>query len=484
MAFSSLSFLFVFLPAVLLAYGLVPTSWRNALLLAASLLFYAWGGGVFVILLLISTIVDFTAGRCVVRGHRLESRAWVRSGVALSVVVNLGLLAYFKYAGFIAAQIDRLTSPFLWSGGPMGESAWASIVLPIGISFYTFQSMSYTIDLAQRRAQPVERLRDFALYVTLFPQLVAGPIVRYHELSEQLNNHPQSLSLFVYGVVRFSHGLVKKIVVADAAGVVADAAFALPAEELTAASAWLGAAAYTVQIYFDFSGYSDMAIGLAALFGFRLPENFRRPYSALSITDFWRRWHMSLSRFFRDYLYIPFGGSRRGALRTAYHLWIVFLLVGLWHGAAWTMVLWGAYHGLLLSIERLTNQRASGSDRVSWKPIRRLVVALLVLFGWVLFRAQDLDQARYFYAAMVGFDAANGSFTTPLREALTHRNVLFLVLGLAAHLLPGRFVAGPWLLGSARGQRVARLALLLIALPYALVSAASGSFSPFLYFQF
>ena len=482
MVFSSLTFLFVFLPGVLLAYRFAPERWRNALLLASSLLFYAWGGGFFVVLLLVSTVVDYVAGRCVLRGHRQSSRAWVRGGVALSMMVNLGLLAYFKYAGFIATQIQGLTASFDWLPS-METAAWTSIVLPIGISFYTFQSMSYTIDLAQGRARPVERLLDFALYVSLFPQLIAGPIVRYHELAEQLRHHPQSRSLFAEGVVRFSHGLVKKIIIADAAGAVANTAFALPATELTMASAWLGAAAYTVQIYFDFSGYSDMAIGLAAMFGFRLPENFRRPYSALSMTDFWRRWHMSLSRFFRDYLYIPLGGSKQGHLATARNLWIVFLLVGLWHGAAWTMVLWGAYHGLLLSIERLSGQRPVEGDEASWRFFRRLLVTLLVLLGWVLFRAENLTQAMHFYAAMAGF-GADGALAAEVKLALTHRHTLLLVLGLAAHFLPGHFVGGRWLLGDGRKPQLARLALLLVALPYALILAASGSFSPFLYFQF
>ncbi|MEM8996706.1 MAG: MBOAT family O-acyltransferase [Acidobacteriota bacterium] len=479
MVFSSLTFLFVFLPPVLAGYKVLPQAARRAFLLAASLLFYAWGGGFFVVLLLASTAVDYAAGRRVAAGVEAGDRGRVRSGVAFSVGVNLGLLGYFKYANFLVGEINRVSAVL-----GLGEIAWTSVALPIGISFYTFQSMSYTIDLARGRARPARSLVDFALYVALFPQLIAGPIVRYHELDGQLRAPArQPPGLFADGVVRFSHGLVKKVVIADAAGAVANAAFAVPGAGLTTADAWLGVVAYHVQIYFDFSGYSDMAIGLGAMFGLRLPENFERPYSALSVTDFWRRWHQSLSRWFRDYLYIPLGGSRGTAAETTRNLWLVFLLVGLWHGATWMFVLWGIYHGALLAFERWTGQRPAGDEVAGMPVLRRAVVALLVLAGWVLFRGQDLSQAGNFFAAMAGFGAGQG-LSPAVAEALTHRHLLLLALGVAVHALPGHFVTGPWLLGVGRAPRLARWLLLLSALPYALVLVASGSFSPFLYFQF
>ncbi|MGI8876621.1 MAG: MBOAT family O-acyltransferase [Egibacteraceae bacterium] len=476
MVFSSLEFLFAFLPVTLGAYWLAPRRARNTVLLVASLAFYTWGGGAFVFALLGVIAANFVLGFAVARRGDRSAERRRRWGVAAAVLVNMGLLAYFKYANFFVGQVDGLRGAL-----DLGSTDWAAVTLPIGISFFTFQAMSYTVDVARGTRVPLRNPIDFALYVALFPQLIAGPIVRFHEISDQLGNRRAGMDAFAEGAVRFTHGLVKKIVVADAVAVVADAAFATPPGELNAVTAWLGVTAYTLQIYFDFSGYSDMAIGLGRMFGFRFPENFARPYSAVSVTDFWRRWHMTLSNWFRDYLFIPLGGSRDGSGRTYRNLWIVFLLTGLWHGAAWTFVAWGAYHGALLVAERFMEQRPTGSTNLV--PLRRAATLLAVMVGWVLFRAETLTGALGYLRAMV----APGSLEIVPRvaEVLDVRVTLVLALASLVVLLPRHLVLGPTL-ERARGAApaVARLAVLGLALPYALLLMAGGSFSPFLYFRF
>ena len=472
MVFSSVTFLFFFLPICLGGYYLLGRRLRNGWLLFSSLVFYTWGGGALVSLLIVSTVVDYAMGWVVSSGVKSNKRRLIRLGVFGSVVVNLGLLSYFKYANFFVEQLNSLG---------FGDIAWDSVVLPIGISFFTFQSMSYTIDVARGRVEHLRNPFDFALYVTLFPQLVAGPIVRFHEISDQLLTRTLSLDSFALGAARFSHGLAKKVLIADSVAPIADAAFGAEAAGLGPAAAWLGIAAYTIQIYFDFSGYSDMAIGLGAMFGFTFPENFRRPYSAVSITDFWRRWHITLSNWFRDYLYIPLGGSRRGPLRTAGNLWIVFVLTGIWHGANWTFLLWGVYHGAWLITERLTGQR-SLDGRVTWAPIRRAVTLLAVMVGWVLFRSTGAGQAIDYIASMF---SAGGITPEAMTSALDTRAIVAMALGAASVLIPGDVVGGLLVTGwrGAKGAAV-RLAEVAVALPYVMIIVASGSFSPFLYYQF
>ena len=476
MTFSSLEFLFLFLPVSLGLYALAPRRAKNSVLLAVSLIFYTWGGGAFVIILAVSVFVDYFAGRLVAWALEHDHSGYRALGVSLSVSVNLLLLGYFKYANFVVEQFNSLGTAL-----GLGQIAWTTIGLPIGISFFTFQSMSYTLDLARGRAEPLHNPVDFALYVALFPQLICGPIVRYHEIAEQIRQRTVGLDEFSEGAMRFVHGLVKKVVLADAAGAVADAAFAVPSGQLNSASAWLGVSAYTLQIYFDFSGYSDMAIGLGRLFGFSIPENFRRPYSAISITDFWRRWHITLSSWLRDYLYIPLGGSRGGPSATYRNLTIVFVLCGIWHGAAWQFLAWGAFHGALLVVERITDQRPVGEAAAAWW--RRPLVLLLVMLGWVIFRADSIAQAADVYRAMFSFSGAG--LIPAVAEALTGRVFAILVLASAVVLLPRDFVAGP-LIARGRGVTVVVLRGLVLGLgaPYATLLVASGTFSPFLYFQF
>jgi alginate O-acetyltransferase complex protein AlgI len=477
MVFSSVTFLFFFLPICLGGYFLLRPRWRNGWLLLASLVFYTWGGGALVSLLLVSTAVDYAMGWLVASGVSTGNRGRVRIGVGGSVAANVALLGYFKYANSLVEQLNAFGAHFGFD-----RIAWTSVVLPIGISFFTFQSMSYTIDVAKGRVEHLRNPLDFALYVALFPQLVAGPIVRFHEISAQLTKRVVTLDGFALGATRFAHGLAKKVLIADSVAPIADAMFGAAPGDLTAVNAWLGVLAYTVQIYFDFSGYSDMAIGLGAMFGFRFPENFRRPYSAISVTDFWRRWHITLSNWFRDYLYIPLGGSRRGPARTMANLWIVFLIVGLWHGANWTFVLWGAYHGMLLVTERLTGQRPVGDEPVSWVALRRAGVLLAVMLGWVLFRSPTTGYAASYVGAMF---SAGGIPLDTVTTVFTTRAVLALALGATTVLTPRSFVGGialsRW--GGWRGVTV-RFAEVAVALPFALVIVASGSFSPFLYYQF
>lgn len=476
MVFSSVTFLFFFLPICLGGYFLIGPRWRNNWLLLSSLAFYTWGGGALVVLLIISTTVDYAMGWVVGSGVTTGNRLRIRLGVTGSVLVNLALLSYFKYANFFVEQLNGLGQRF-----GLEEIAWTSVVLPIGISFFTFQSMSYTIDVARGRVPHLRNPLDFALYVTLFPQLVAGPIVRFHEISHQIHEREVGVERFAQGAVRFAHGLAKKVLIADAVAPVANAAFDSTLAEIGPAAAWLGIVAYTIQIYFDFSGYSDMAIGLGTMLGFDFPENFRRPYSAVSITDFWRRWHITMSNWFRDYLYIPLGGSRRTSGRTLANLWIVFVMTGIWHGANWTFLLWGLYHGFLLMAERVTKQRPVGQE-ASWAPLRRAGVLLAVMLGWVLFRSPSASAAWDYLGAMF---TLGGITPEALIDATDTRALLAIGIGAASVLVPGSVVGGLVVTGwrGLRGVAV-RVAEIAVAFPLTLVVVASGSFSPFLYYQF
>jgi len=348
-------------------------------------------------------------------------------------------------------------------------------------AFFTFQKLSYTIDVYRGRCQAVTNPIDFAMYVALFPQLVAGPIVRFRDVQRQITERVESWDAFYTGALRFTWGLSKKVILADTCGRFADWAFSLPDSALDATSAWIGALSYTLQIYLDFSAYSDMAIGLGMIFGFRFLENFNRPYSAVSLTDFWRRWHISLSRWFRDYLYIPLGGNRRGTPRTYLNLIIVFLLCGLWHGANWTFVVWGAYHGCFLVVERFTGLRRVSENR--WRGLRRLTTLFVVTCGWVIFRSDNLLHAGMFYKAMFGFAAAVQPVS--LSALFDLKNTLFLVLSASALILPAGGMDAEPLIGERRWlSATAGIVLLLILLPWCAAILASGSLNPFIYYRF
>ena len=392
MVFSSLPFLFFYLPVVLLIYKLTPLKLRNLFLLLASLFFYGWGEPVYILIMFLSTAVDYTHGMLVERWRSDDRKA--RLAVASSVFFNLAILVFFKYWDFIAGNVNALTGLNLPIFG---------IPLPIGISFYTFQTMSYTIDV-YRQSAPVQRnVITFGAYVTLFPQLIAGPIIQYKTVAEQLVSRTENLEKFVSGVRRFTVGLAKKVLLANAIGELWDQALA--SQSLTVAGAWLGLAAYAFQIYFDFSGYSDMAIGLGRMFGFHFEENFNYPYLSKSVTEFWRRWHMSLSGWFRDYVYIPLGGSRAGTAKQVRNILLVWTLTGLWHGAAWNFLLWGLYFGVLLLGEKFWWGKAL--ERAP-SPLRHLYAMVIVVLGWVLFRCEGLSAVGSYLGAMFGLSGGAG----------------------------------------------------------------------------
>ncbi|MCA8975689.1 MAG: MBOAT family protein [Planctomycetes bacterium] len=394
MVFSSSIFLYAFLPAFLVLYFLSPHRLRSLTTALGSFVFYGWWKPEFVLLLLFSSVVDFWLGGRIVR-DREHGRGHGRRWVVASAVVNLGLLGYFKYANFGVESFRAL----LQALGFAGDFEWAQIVLPIGISFYTFQTMSYTIDLYRGEVQPAERFVDFLCYVSMFPQLVAGPIVRYSVVEQELRSRQVTWQKVRQGVLFFQCGLAKKILIADTLARFANGTFDT-VEAVHCLDAWLGAVGYAFQIYFDFSGYSDMAIGLGLMLGFHFPINFDSPYKADGITDFWRRWHISLSTWLRDYLYVPLGGNRKGPLRTYVNLTLTMLLGGLWHGAAWNFLAWGGYQGFWLVVERLSGRRPWYG--MAPRLLRVAITFVLVLFGWVLFRARDLGHAVSFASTMLG----------------------------------------------------------------------------------
>ncbi len=463
MVFSSIPFLFYFLPAVLLCYFLVPArlrQGRNLVLLLASLLFYFYGEPRGIALMLLSIAGNYLfAFRLAGRRRRL----WL----ILAVGFNLAILGVFKYADFAVQNLNRL---------PGVELPLPGIVMPIGISFFTFQGMSYLFDVYRGRVPAQRNLLYVATYISMFPQLVAGPIVRYETVAGALEARRESLSDAAAGAGHFVRGLAKKMLLANAMGEIADALFAADPAVLAAPTAWVGAAAYAFQIFFDFSGYSDMAIGLGRIFGFAFPENFSYPYAARSVTEFWRRWHMSLSGWFRDYVYIPLGGSRRGLKRQLVNILIVWALTGLWHGAAWNFVGWGLWFALLLILEKLFLLRAL--DRAP-RVFGHVYTLLCVLLGWVLFRSPTLPHAAGYFAALLRPAApdAGGQALYYLRQYLPEWLACLLFSLPVIPALRRRFEARRWYAPAA-----AVLTLLLLAL--SLLSVVSSSFNPFLYFRF
>ena len=478
MVFSSITFLFLFLPVVIVLYYVLPRRARNGLLLAASLLFYAWGAGWVVLVLVASIAWNYVTGRQIERARDDGRPRVARRLLAVGVVANVAALVWFKYANFGVGTLDAVLG-----GLGLPTMPWAAVLLPIGISFYTFHSLSYLIDVFRGTARHLVNPLDFALYIAFFPQLIAGPIVRFHEIRDQLVRRTETSALFVAGVYRFAHGLGKKVLIADTVAPVSDAVFATPVAELGTAAAMLGIVAFAVQLYFDFSGYSDMAIGIGLMFGIKLPENFARPYASRSVTEFWRRWHMSLSRWFRDYLYIPLGGNRGSTLETYRNLIIVFLVTGLWHGAAWTFVLWGAYHGTLLLIERVLGigrdptASSRGSDLIG-----QARTVTLVLLGWVMFRAASVPDAIGYLESLF---RPGVPLSAEVSLALDPLAMLALAAGAISVILPASWVTGVRLeFDRSRRVGVLRAAEFGLVLPVALIFAAAGGFSPFLYFQF
>ena len=475
MVFSSNIFLFLFLPAYLLAYYLTPCRYRSWTILVGSCVFYGWWRVDFLFLFAGVILWNYLVGRMIdTCGSRSPAaRHWVTAGIA----VDLMILGYFKYAGFGISAINQVLASLGLQ--PLGS---LEIILPVGISFYIFQAISYLVDVYRGDTAATRRFIDFAAFIALFPQLIAGPVLRYKDLAGQFRSRTHSVEKFSEGSGRFMQGFIRKVFIADTLAPLVDHCFRLA--HPTTADAWLGSLAYGVQLYFDFSGYSDMAIGLGLMMGFRFVENFNQPYFSHSITEFWQRWHISLSTWLRDYLYIPLGGNRGGMARTCRNLFVTMLLGGFWHGANWTFLAWGGWHGLWLALERATGNAVRESRRI--RPMRLAWTNLLILVGWVLFRSDDLGRAGTMLGAMFSFDLSGLSLV--FREEITGLQVATLVLACGVILVSGIWqrLDHAMLPGLVRRGAV-RYASALFLPPLfwlSILKLSAQSYSPFLYFQF
>ncbi len=480
--FSSLVFIYLFLPLTLAGNFLLPRRARNAWLFAASMLFYAWGEAWYSAVILTSIAANWGLGLAI-QATRADGRRgwWILAG---GVTANLALLGIYKYANFVSDNLSAVAVAF--GGQPFGL---APVHLPIGISFFTFQAISYLVDIHRGDVKAERSPIAFGMYKSLFPQLIAGPIVRYRDVAAEIPDRRVTTEDLAAGITRFVVGLGKKVLIANTVAASADHVFDLPAADLTTGLAWFGVACYSLQIYFDFSGYSNMAIGLGRMLGFHFPENFAHPYAAQSIRDFWRRWHISLSTFFRDYVYIPLGGNRLGAVRSALNLSLVFVLCGFWHGASWAFVVWGAFHGACLSAERLGLDRLVGRLPL---PLRWAYTMLLVMIGWVFFRCETLSHAGAVLTAMAGCGATATDTIGSWQGAIDGQVVLTMVIGVVAALgLPVavydrsaarlRTAGSSW---SEGGLQLARIAFVAVVLHASTVTLVSSGFNPFIYYRF
>lgn len=475
MVFSSITFLVYFLPIFLLAYHLTPNKLKNACILIFSIVFYAWGGPKFIFIILGTTFLDFFL---VAKMYEAKTEKTKRQFLVLSLLLNLGLLFYFKYSNFFIENINAVL-------GLVGvkEIKWLKIILPIGISFYTFESVTYVVDVYRGIHKPLKNFWHYQTYILLFPKLIAGPIVRYHDIADQITDREKNYTADVKlsGFYTFCLGLAKKVIIANTIGAQADDVFKLDVSQIDSAAAWVGALAYTFQIYFDFSGYSDMAIGLCKIMGFRLPENFHNPYLSGSITEFWRRWHMTLGAWMKNYLYIPLGGNKVESSAKLYrNLMIVFLASGLWHGASWNFIIWGAFHGLFLVLERLFLLKAY--DKID-KVIPTLFTFLIVVVGWVYFRTEDLSYANHVIKQMFSFNFMDGKFAL--------HNDFYFSLSLAAFFSFFAFIpftkniqAKVYGENHTTGSTTVMLSLSIILFYISLSYIAALDFNPFIYFRF
>ena len=473
MIFSSLLFLFRFLPAVLIVYYIVPPALRNLVLLLFSLLFYAWGEPVYIILMIVSILVSYTGGIIVDSQKKRGNQAAAKIALIISSVISLSLLGFFKYADFAIGTVNSLTGM---------DFELLHLALPIGISFYTFQTMSYTIDVFRGEAQVQKNLISFGAYVTMFPQLIAGPIVTYKTIDQQLRSRKETSEQFALGIHRFMIGLGKKVLLANNAGALWNVIQGMTYDQLPVLTAWMGLAAYTFQLYFDFSAYSDMAIGLGHMFGFRFLENFNYPYISKSITEFWRRWHISLGTWFRDYVYIPLGGNRAGTLRHIRNIFVVWLLTGFWHGADWNFVVWGIYYGVLLFIEKFfLGKYLKKLPSV----FQHIYCMFFVMIGWNLFVFDDMGRGLDFMRALFG-GYGQGVLNQETVYLLYNNMILLVILIVGSTQLPKKI--GERLCRALAGcdaavivvKNVFYAAIFLLSVAW-LVDA---SFNPFLYFRF
>ncbi|MFE6705513.1 MBOAT family O-acyltransferase [Bacillus thuringiensis] len=464
MVFSNLVFLCLFLPAVLLIYYAVRKELQNIVLLFFSLVFYAWGEPIYVFLMLFSILVNYWFG--ILLGNSRFTNGQRKLLLTFAIVMNTAILGYFKYANFLVDNINSILHTNI---------VLEKIPLPIGISFFTFHAMSYIIDIYKKKVDAQRNIFDLALYFTVFPQLVAGPIVRYNTISHQLHERTVDADKFSEGVRRFIIGLGKKVLIANQLGVIADEIFAMNPSDMSVSLAWMGAIAYTLQIYFDFSGYSDMAIGLGKMFGFDFLENFNYPYISKSISEFWRRWHISLGSWFRDYVYIPLGGNRVTTWKVYRNLFIVWGLTGFWHGASWTFMIWGIYYGVLIALEKAELENLL---QKLWSPLQHIYVMFLVIIGWVFFRADNFSYCFEFLKSMFGF---NGP--------LTDINSYFYIMNYWGIFLLAIITAAPvfpWLQKMLSTKRFAVLSPVyyLSILVIVLVFLTNATYNPFIYFRF
>ena len=465
MVFSSILFMFIYLPVVLFLYYISPVRWRNPILFVANLVFYGWGEPVFIVLMLFSITINYINGLLIGR-WRLTQQKKAKTVLVINVVINLALLGFFKYYDLIAETLSLL--PFI-DIKPLG------IALPIGISFYTFQTMSYPIDVYRGDADVQRNYVSFGTFVALFPQLIAGPIVRYKDVADQLGFRASSIDQFSSGVERFMVGVAKKVLIANSLGKLWDYYAAIPDGGLTVLGSWLGIIAFTLQIYFDFSGYSDMAIGLGRMIGFEFKENFNYPYISRSVTEFWRRWHMSLGTWFRDYVYIPLGGNRSGRARQLLNILIVWALTGIWHGANWTFLLWGLYYAVFLMIEKVFLLK-----RLEKLPVLgHIYTIIIVMFGWVMFQLDSLAAIGNYTSAMLGFGASGLAESTDLYYLGSYA-VTFVIAIVASTPLGSRLFAK--LPGKVR--RFAAPALIVLALVLCTAYLVDATYNPFIYFNF
>ncbi|MGD9823870.1 MBOAT family O-acyltransferase [Desulfobacter sp.] len=492
MVFSSITFLFGFLPLFLIIFIAIPSSWRIFFLLISSLLFYFWGENFMIWVVIVSTLIDYLCALFIYSGFKTPNLAsnaieaartrTQKAALTISIISRLYFLGYFKYYNFfIENALDFLNAIGLES---VFLASATKVSLPLGISFYTFQAMSYTIDVYRGKVSATRSFTKFAAYVTMFPQLIAGPIVRYSDVEAQMACHNISSDQFAEGIRRFISGLGKKVLIANTLALAADRIFSLPSAELSFSLAWLGITTYTLQIYFDFSGYSCMAIGLGKMIGFTFPENFNYPYISKSIREFWRRWHISLSTWFRDYLYIPLGGNQHGRVRTYINLLIVFFICGLWHGANWTFIIWGLYHGAFIAIERSgVFKFLSKLPRI----FRHLYAVLVIMIGWVFFRADNSNHAFFYLKAMAGMgESRDGAYI--LGQILSNALLLFLITGVLfstpifkvfrlSPLFPEDGTASP-------GHKMVSSLFLFAIFILCIMSLAAGTYNPFIYFRF
>ncbi|HHW24414.1 MAG TPA: MBOAT family protein [Clostridiales bacterium] len=472
MVFSSLEFLFLYLPATLLLYFAVPKKylqWRNVVLLVTSLIFYGWGEPVYVFLMIATILVDYVFGFLIDKYREAQPKK-AKGALVAAVIINLGILGVFKYYDFVVSNLRLIPG--------LGGLPMLNLELPIGISFYTFQALSYVIDIYRRDARVQKNPATFGVYVTLFPQLIAGPIVRYKDIDEMLRYREESVALFASGIRTFLAGFAKKILLANIAGEIWSAQAAIALGKRTVVGSWLGMIFYAFQIYFDFSGYSDMAIGLGKMFGFRFLENFNYPYIARSITDFWRRWHMSLSTWFREYVYFPLGGSRRSTIVNIRNLFVVWLLTGVWHGASWNYVLWGFYYFVLLVIEKQVLLKKLQNTPAFFQ---HLYTLFFVLFGWLLFVFEDMSAGVAYLGNMFGVGAAG--FASQLDAYNILRLLPFITICVVACTpLPKRLFYR--LYENHMWVKVAAYAAGVFALVLGVSYLVNSSYNPFLYFRF